>query len=471
MAENLTTATNPPSAESVVKLIDAEINHLLNEQKRPGWTPWALAASIAATIWFFGQQDLSKVRWSVFFVCVALLDAALLVLQLIVRALDDRDDDSSHRRYRLPGINARETRLHTATQAIKQVIGACLIVYVFRVGVRSAIVGLCYPGVFVYRVARSMWRQKRRRASRADDRDEIWSIVGLISTTAVSIAGEAHWIRGQHITLIEARCAALTVVGVTLLTLLSNDARQPSLFTSLIRKRRELMFGHVSPADTLRDVETILLGMRLEEVVQAGLRKTLSVASDFQRSHEEVRKLLAEADTLLAWSNEILTGPVAQRSTELFARARRVFDAAAEERSVDEVKQLTLEYEAHHKGTETIADEAEKKAEETERTAKSIGNKLREIVGLTRTFGQSLDWTEHLLEHRTDPAAREIIARVSAAHEEMIRRDSDLEDKFNRISLLREALREGIEKLRSEAEEMKKYADQKLLPALTETGE
>lgn len=73
-----------PTAESVLHLLDAEIENITSSQTRGGWTMWAVLAALAAATWLLSEEIKSgPIQWD--HVAVILVAGSIL-LDLIQEA-------------------------------------------------------------------------------------------------------------------------------------------------------------------------------------------------------------------------------------------------------------------------------------------------------------------------------------------------------------------------------------------------
>ncbi|XXF77834.1 hypothetical protein P2318_33005 [Myxococcaceae bacterium GXIMD 01537] len=284
-----TKGIEPPSREVLLGFLDSELTLIAQQQTNNGWTGWAITGAIGALAWMLiGQWESgwpSGRRWALAYVTLAM---GLRYGWNIIQALDTKSS--------IPGSKTRFF-LGSNTPSIPKAAIA------FGILQDILFLGLLFwcPTSTASRFWLTIWLSLATC---------LWLLVFILSYTRqpfeanTGVGGPAlRWLLAIHLSGILLVLIPVSLLGTDLLNAAPTAAdikaggllatlhflayesllaggRRP-LMENLLRIRRELALGGISPQDAARYTEIEFLGLRVSDVFQ-----------------EEAQAFLARADSL-----------------------------------------------------------------------------------------------------------------------------------------------------------------------------
>lgn len=290
--------------ESVLRVLDFEIERFQDEQHRPGWSVWALYGGLSAALWLLVDQVSSTTFHLTKSAQIFIALSAVMSARHFLGYLQQFGKTTPERTPGFQWAPDSTNRLEIIRSIFKNLlIAVCALI--FTSGIHwyyyiptSLIYGFC--GLLgLVALLLSMFRlpisrvEPRLRGSRQIVAGIVlWSFgIGILSMIAFGY-GSALIVSTGLTSATDARAAMLLVAFLFLLRLLAEDYSSSPLLLSLVETRRELAFGKLSASVAIEQAEIAILGMNESIVLQEDLRSVL------QRL-ETTEKLFAEANAII----------------------------------------------------------------------------------------------------------------------------------------------------------------------------
>ena len=293
-------STEPTGAklEHVLHALDFEIENILSQEKRPGWTMWALIGSLAAVSWLF----LDELETTIFNPHSVL--PLVLILHLIydsgifttrILSLDHNVDRLW--KFRFSHHDLGDSRLGLLFVLIRQAtlvfiatysMGPVWLPFGYFVCIFYGVIGLFFLLFFILSFLRLPLPTYQKNIPLKGYIISILIIAGIVLSTVGYFIGN-YSLHGPF-SISEYRISILIFAIVYIFSmLLKKHNRSPMLF-SLIRVRRDLAFNKIDTQVAIQQANIALTGMDVSQILQ-----------------DEIQKMLGYLDEIVAENKEIVT--------------------------------------------------------------------------------------------------------------------------------------------------------------------
>lgn len=302
------TDTYRPTVESILGVLDFEINRITVEQQRPGWTLWAIYGGLVSSGWLLLDQ------WEKGSVNVINVLHLFLIFSLITDIITDSQillPNDTKRLKKTPRVK-QYTEITRPLDAFLFMArsGLLLLIAILlrnKINLIQTGITLFYYGVltvlgvlgFVISLFNisilfppQPWEIKARMVS------NIISVIVLAALVwAVSGYIELALAHPILISVSDFRVAGLLYVISFLIPMLAEHSKDNPLLTSLIEIRRDLAFGHVDLQTAVQQSDIAIAGLKAEEALRVGFSDLLQFMEELD---QEVRKLAGNIEQIKA---------------------------------------------------------------------------------------------------------------------------------------------------------------------------
>ena len=293
------------SADQLVQLANQEIQRVRDDNRQPGWTPWALVGALASALWLFlSSLERSPVRWNqvlALYLVLALIFEGISRLSGLLDAGPARD--SKHARFWLAHTALGSARhyfalelCHTAFLLSVPIICELPFGWLASGGIYlyygQRMVGLVLVLVFSFT---RLPIHLRLRASRTRD---VLSWTALSALLVVAIIAVSTYITEMEPSpgFGEWRVAGLLCAIALLLLLLAKSRAEPPLLGPLVDMRRDLVLGRMDLDSARRQLDLALTGLEVGGVLQehvAHIVRTIGTVEELLETARQELLLLA----------------------------------------------------------------------------------------------------------------------------------------------------------------------------------
>jgi hypothetical protein len=301
-------SSQPPSRESILGFLDSEIARVTTEQQQPGWSKWALSGALATVSWLLLSQ------WETQKYNATHVRALIVAIALILPGLAALG-------YVLAGVPSRREYYNRAL-ALRDVFGPARIGGLFNL-LRCVAVAICtylifgvVPGwlswltfmllaidiasaLFMLAIAYTDWHIPRF------NRISLFLFVLPIANVLVGLAYIDSVYTASSVGMIpDIRFAALFATGWILLVQLISPEGNAPLLGSMVTVRQRLALGQMGVEDAIRQIDILIAGLRLEDAMQAHVRRVLQLAANYDEGALRQEKRQNVVEGMLASLNE-----------------------------------------------------------------------------------------------------------------------------------------------------------------------
>ena len=277
-----------PSEDALIKAIDQEIDEARNARAQTGYSPWVLLALIAGALSTIFQLVAPGLQVQLTFEIVAILVSSLLFIGWVNIAIMGFGQRAHARPIIPPSYKAAAFR----TSLLVSTISLALIVAVICGAVSShsflsPLFGTLLTSFFlsVLILRASCYRKPIRKGRIRADPFGVFLALGVLSyAIALSMSGTA-FLSLMLANPLETKIAAMMVVVVTALTLLSATDRADS--SALLGLRRNLLLGRIGPFEARIQYSAIVEGLTDEEYLFPAVKEVIEANAEIRRICEE----------------------------------------------------------------------------------------------------------------------------------------------------------------------------------------
>jgi hypothetical protein len=305
MAEEQDLKLQDRRVERLVDLLEFEVGRIRSEQRRPGWTTWALLAAVATAGWLIlSELDSQHVELSrVLFVSLVLFLLYDLIQLLVSVSAASPVREASDPRFRITRVLFSQSRLSmildftryvallliAATNPLLTSGPARHVLYVYcSLMILSAALGMTLSFVDIP-IPTSRPRQP------IADVVLLLIYLALVMSTVGVIWRLASV--GSSVTIPEIRVAALVVAGLVCLSVLTRSHREFPFLSTLEDIRRRLGLDRIDYEGAKRQTEIALEGLGVSDLLQREadliLGRIRQLAGAERDSLQELRSLLS----------------------------------------------------------------------------------------------------------------------------------------------------------------------------------
>lgn len=275
-----------PTKESVLAVIDFEINQIISEQQRNGWTTWALLGVIVSSLWLLLDQ-LEKGYVDIFnSVLLFLIFSIIEDIIHHVRRLFPYSLSRKQSTLRFISISERENSLGFFLYALRFVVLFVLaLFFAERVSTIQAGIVLLFYFVFsmisiftfiMYYVPNFEVLDYFNNKISRKKYYFFWLIV--IVALIWGMLGYLDFVFKYYpdgISIVDFRVAGFITIIFFVSSLLANHSNKNPILSALIEIRRELSFGRLPLETAVRKSEIVIAGIPVEERLQEHIRAIL----------------------------------------------------------------------------------------------------------------------------------------------------------------------------------------------------
>lgn len=291
----------PEEKSDLLRLIDAELDHIKTDLQRPGWSTWALLAALGTVLWVFSNEAISH-RLDVYklvflFVVISFIIDSGFVLARFLQVLLSHKKTESRFTY--------SQELGSSIGTGFAIVSHCLFImlltwfikiklvkwYIFVNYIFYGYIGISF---FIFYVVFSRFKIPLARTSGFDWKSDII----VCSFVTFNILGSVS-VFGSYIlefTLLEYRATGLLIVASYIIFSLLSTKGKPSLENSLLRVRRDLAMNRISFEEAVQRLDIALVGLKVREVLQDDLEGILAA---YDEADSICRRFSEDLDLLL----------------------------------------------------------------------------------------------------------------------------------------------------------------------------
>ncbi len=292
-----------PNREEFVQFLDTEICNIRAEQQSPGWNLWGIVGAISACIWLmFGVLEGLKVKVDLARLSLLLVLFFLLVdvIQYVVRFLKDEGVHGAgdNSRFRPAAMFWGSNRTHTLLTVVIYVgliiltlntalifnwgysRGAAIIYFGMIVLVYIFALGMSYTTFFFPNFPRNI----KRRFVLAS----FTAIPGIALYGCVTSAFQTL----HAFSVDEWRLAVLLYASIYLFLKLPRQEDNSDELSFLVKTRREMVLNQLDVKTAVKEVEILLLGISLSDVLRDDVFGILNLYKQSTKEYIEVNAVL-----------------------------------------------------------------------------------------------------------------------------------------------------------------------------------
>lgn len=277
--------TIPIDKSELVNILNDEISDIDSENKRAGWTHWALIGTLAGAIWlFFGElQKNTFVTHNVFYclICILLICDWFSLPSSPSKLTSQKSNEN---RFKSMGFNSH--RLAVIYFLIFRISLLCFLAFVLSKTANQSIpfalfiycliyLTVLLLGVLAIQFDIVLFSSKNEQ----DKKTNIASAVFLLSW-AISIFLYIYKVNesiAASLSVIDIRYSALIFAIIQLVYLLLSHASIPPLYFRLKDIKRNLIWGKIKTSEAASQMEIAILGLKFSELFQEDIREVLAI--------------------------------------------------------------------------------------------------------------------------------------------------------------------------------------------------
>lgn len=292
--------SRPTDLGPVLQVLDFEIERIRAEQRRPGWTMWAIYGAIASALWLLSEQIASGTTHLTNVLQLVVAFVLIVYLLEVLKMIAPESQRGGGPQVRFRWFHHSTNRLVIGIDLLRAV-SITLIALTITAGLRwyhitAAL--LIFGGMTLLSLAILVATFFKFPVKTGALPIVGWlsrTIAGLIWSGEISLFG---WLAYAYIgavrssaeivSLADVRIAALLVAMSVGLRIVANESLTSPLLLSLIETRRDLVFGHLDLDTAISNAEIAIAGMNESDVLQEDVQGIL-------RSVEQIDKRVIKA--------------------------------------------------------------------------------------------------------------------------------------------------------------------------------
>lgn len=295
--------TTLPKHEYVLHVLDKEIDTILSDQKRPGWTVWAILGGLATSSWvLLDILKKEKINFEtaivLFFLFSMLLDGiSSFTTTLSIEAYPAKKTP----RFLSASYLLGESRLTLSVLLIRYIC-FLLIALSFSKGIAwpqvaflSLYNGLLALFLIVIIILSFLKLPISSPLIKLRPYNILINMV-ILGILVWSLFGYyANIIYSINVTVSEYRIAGLLIVITYLLTILTQGTQTSPILSSLIEIRRNLCFNKIDIDTAIQQIDIALVGMKLDNLIQEEIGGLLTL---FDKTNSEYSEALIKTNVI-----------------------------------------------------------------------------------------------------------------------------------------------------------------------------
>jgi hypothetical protein len=361
-----TKESGPPTIDirsSLVELLNNEIDFIVQREQRPGWTIWAVLASLGTLVWLLiSQIELASGPLKAvpgFFIAISIFLGGLDVVSLSLSSSTPLKDS----------IRARlqtyfdEDRPSLMFELLRRVTLLLLVfnytALVSKVWVVLTAIYLLSPFLFMILSVRLSYLKLPRQAY-SPQGELCFSLLLLVFSLGLLFSAWEFFSSTlesvERIGLSDYRISALLVATVFLLHRLIIQTKPPPLLSTLVELRRSIVFGTIEAKEAIFRADIALAGMRVASVLQLDVQKILKLFGELDIEAAEMSKRYEKVASILPQVDSPLTRELVSNALELMKGSNEKFEVMGN--LIDEIIRLQDLFSSKYQALEMIFSKA-----------------------------------------------------------------------------------------------------------------
>lgn len=315
-SRNLSKPSSKEFDKDTIEYLSDEITYLQTELERPGWTRWALLASIATIFWLLlAEAEASPpsfINVGLIFLSSSLfLDAAMVLRTLLPQSLHPSIVPG---RFHITNELFSSNRTFFLLLAVRWMSAIYIGVLLIPIGWPLASILLFIIDGFLVLImlifiVLSFYRWPLPTKARSN---QVWLRILVFFIFTGSVLGFSIYSRGlfylnPSVSLDDIRFSVLVISAFVLLLIFSRLPGGGHLLNSLVHIRRDLALGRISGQFALEQADIALAGARASDVLQEHIAAALDLLSRFASHHKEILKEIDALEALWSQSDDQLS--------------------------------------------------------------------------------------------------------------------------------------------------------------------
>jgi len=268
--------------KDLIELINSEINLIAFEQKRPGWTAWALLAGLFTVFWLL-INEMSPGRVNFYNVLFIFLFFSLLMETVLAAgslfSIKANKEPTEPRFYLSSSYS--ESRITILFQVIRLITLIYICVHLKFQVIRVSVISFYIIFIFLlfgYVLILILSYLKLPQPKFANLKIQLFTALIIFVLLFISTIGFTSTLIKIFGTLdsVDFRIGALLTIMVYILNLLLRTPQNVPLLASLIEIRRDLFLDKIDVEFANRQIDIALAGLQVEDLLQENVREILS---------------------------------------------------------------------------------------------------------------------------------------------------------------------------------------------------
>lgn len=297
---------------NLVNFLEKEIEFLRDERKEPGWTKWAIGGSFATLFWIllgeFEKSLISPFTVMQFLIAISLLADFFFYIRGFV--IDASQSYNTNGRY------VGTERLAQNRLMIISLIFRYILVFVFvylsvqRESFYLIVVGYLTATwhIFAYLILLVLSFTQFPIPIRLKPSGWIWkaaSFSGILAIGYGAIIYFFHALETQSGVFDNLRVSLLIAALYYLMILIFRMPAESPLINSLVKVRREIVLGRLRHKDALEQVDIILLGFKLSNVLEDYIVRLVDLLNDANLKIQKIESYIEIIQKMLTENNVV----------------------------------------------------------------------------------------------------------------------------------------------------------------------
>lgn len=295
-----------PKRELVLHALDKEIDSILSDRKRPGWTIWAILGGVATVVWLlfdvFEEKQISFKSVSILYLIFSMLLESVINFSLTLSTSETYSRKKS-RRFFLSNQIFGSNRMELFISLIRAISLLSIAVYysnnvwwpkVFYVSLFNGLAALLFLMIIILGflklpmsspLIKLYWYHSLIHLFVLGI--SIWSLTGYYSLISINT------------TISEYRISGLLIAATYLIIMLSQGTQNSPILNSLYEIRRDLCFNKIDLNTAIYQIDIALAGMQFDDIVQEDVSDTLHLLDKINEEYQASLKKIEVVQSML----------------------------------------------------------------------------------------------------------------------------------------------------------------------------
>lgn len=290
-------STLDAKSEHLLHLLDSEINQIVYQEKKPGWTTWVLYASIATLFWILLVQ-LDPLTFNLSNVLILLLVLSLITdLIKILPEIFTLTGESPLRDTRFFYISRvfEGERLFLFLLALRFLI-ILLLIQKFSYVLNNysytliSVLYFFYTLLFVILLILSFLKIPLPSASGKQNKLKLLLMLLPFLMTIYTLSHYYFYLKNNTPSINDLKIGFIVTALIYLIILLSSRKSNTPLLSSLIAIRRNFSLNKISYEEAIKQTDIALLGLQINDVLQGNVKRILDVFENINLESDDMIK-------------------------------------------------------------------------------------------------------------------------------------------------------------------------------------